>query len=107
MKVKLSGFRLFTSCISIVLILAILLVSGGCGFKSEFEYESDWDDPPVTKPLDPTPYLSDDRDEAWRNDLKYMEDNLRAFHGDLFYEMSEQDFDTAVSKLHDDYGILG
>jgi len=60
------------------------------------EYESDWDEP-----LDPTPYLSDDRDEAWRNDLKYMEDNLRAFHGDLFYEMSEQDFDNAVSTLHD------
>jgi len=92
MKIRFSGFRLLANCISIVLLFTILLISGGCTYeRGESKFQA----------LNPAPYSSDDRDKAWRNDLKYLEDNLRAFHANLFYEMSEQDFDNAVSTLYD------
>ncbi len=72
MKVKIYGFRFFTYCISVVLIFAVLLISGGCSSDNNFK-----------EPLDTATYLSEDWDEAGRNDLKYMEDNLIAFQSCL------------------------
>ena len=91
MKSKFSGFRHSANYLSIVLLFTILFISGGCaGERGESKFQA----------LDPAPYWSDDRDEAWRYDLKYLEDTLRAFHAELFSEMSEEDFANAVSTLY-------
>ncbi len=72
-----------------LLILTLILGVIGCGGEDEF------------RAIYPGLYITDDRDEAWRLDLKYMIDNLRTSHSNLFYEISEEDFDRAVSSLHD------
>jgi len=91
---KTSVSRLLLASVSIVMLFSVLLISGSCSCGNEFQV------------LDPTSYLSEDRDEAWRNDLQYLEDSLRAGATDLFYEMSEQDFENAISTLYDDIPSL-
>lgn len=52
-----------------------------------------------TTDLDPKRYYAEDRDKAWRNDLRYIVDCFNNYHTNPYLEISEQDFRDAVSAL--------
>src|ERR1044072_9472936 len=39
--------------------------------------------------------------EKWREDLRYLAEQMPLFHKDLFHQMTREQFDTAVKKLYD------
>jgi cobalamin biosynthesis Co2+ chelatase CbiK len=39
--------------------------------------------------------------EKWREDLRYMAEQMPLLHNNLFHTMSREQFDAAVEKLHD------
>src|SRR4028119_298303 len=39
--------------------------------------------------------------EKWREDLRYMAEQMPALHNNLFHTMSREQFDNAVKKLND------
>ncbi len=45
------------------------------------------------------PLLSQSRDDRWRQDLQYLASNLQQTHPNLFFQMSQQDFNQAVAQL--------
>jgi len=76
--------RLGSPCLLVVLllILAVIISLTGCGAV------------PSTKP-----YLSDDRNTAWINDITYLEKTLPKVHKNLYFRISEQQFHQQLEEL--------
>jgi hypothetical protein len=85
--------RRFGNWLSKPLLAAIFMLIGSC---SSVEF----------RVLDPSPYFASERDEAWRQDLRYLEDNLHAYHSGLYHEISEEDFTVAVARLRNEIPAL-
>lgn len=44
--------------------------------------------------------------EKWREDLRYIAEQMPLFHKDLFHQMTREQFDTAIKKLYDRIPVL-
>lgn len=70
------------------LVLVLVLLLTGCGTI------------PSTKP-----YLAEDRDSCWVNDITYLEKTLPRVHKNLYFHISEQEFthqlEELKNKVHD------
>jgi len=66
----------------LLLILAFLIALTGCGAVPS-----------------PRPYLSDDRNTAWANDITYLQKTLPEVHKNLYFRVSEQEFHRQLEEL--------
>jgi hypothetical protein len=61
--------------------------------------------PLVREPL-PLPTPAETRDERWRQDIRYLADNLIYLHPNAFHAVGREDFERAVDELLADVTVL-
>jgi len=76
---RLSG--IFGPVLLAVIILALLFSLSGCGVPS------------------PKPYLAEDRDSRWLNDITYLEKTLPQVHKNLYFRLPEEEFHRQLAEL--------
>src|SRR5436309_11393536 len=47
----------------------------------------------------PPPHSADSRDGRWRQDLRYLAAELPRLHGNLFFELKREEFESALQEL--------
>jgi len=69
-------------CLALVLVLMLLFSLAGCSSIPSIQ-----------------PYLAQDRDSRWVNDITYLEKTLPQVHKNLYFHLSEQEFQRQLEEL--------
>ncbi|MDD3653917.1 MAG: peptidase S41 [Desulfotomaculaceae bacterium] len=81
---ELDNLRLTTVRIVFVIMTVLMFLLTGCS------------NIPSTKP-----YLAEDRNSRWVNDITYLEKTLPQVHKNLFFHLSEEEFHSRLAELKD------